>query len=492
MKKEILRIQNLNLPTLPVDYFQNFVLSLLEGEVTCILAPSWSGKTLLAKVLSGSLPFQGYAFFCETAVSGSFKDLASAGSIFCLSRESQLFGQLTIAENIFLALKSGRPHLLQRNKLYQKSVELLCALHLDLNPSVRADTRSPFEQHMILLAAALARPLRVVILDEPAYHYSQQERRRLAAVIRLLRQRNITVLYLSSGIDDISLNSDKVIIMNNSRKVRTLCSTDYFNRYDLMRFFSPRTQTGPMSQLESALDSNVNVAAVPVSSDPSYTSPPLFSAEHLQCGFFRDITLSLRRGEIVGIYDPGNHDGDLLCRILSGIIHPDTGAVLLNGRPLPPWNVQAKVCYLPPDFACQNIFEDLTVLENIHLFHRFSPFCIFRGTRKFVSDTVREQLSISPEQQSALAGSQDIYTRIKIVLYRLLLIRPLVIVSSMPFSSMDYTARGLIRDFFRLFARAGMGVVFTSAQWENPEEMADRRLTLEHGILSPPADSRFS
>lgn len=469
MKKELLRIQDFKMPTAPLDLFQYFSFNLFAGEITCILAPSWSGKTVLAKVLSGVLPFEGQAFFQEAPVRGTFKKLAADGAISLLSKEAGLFGELSIAENIFLGCSHrNRPALVRKGALLKKSVEILSALDLSINPSQKAAALTNFEQHMVLLSCALCQQPKLIVLDDPTYYYSQQERKRLASVLGRLQTEDISVLYLSSSVDDIILAADKVIVMNDNRKVRTFYRSEHYNRYDLLRFF----------QKPDALP-----ASYP---QPDEAPSTVLTAHGLHCGPLMRIGFSLKKWEILGIYDPNNHNGDLLCRALAGDIPLEAGTLTLDGRKLSGSSIRRKIYYLPSDFAYHDIFDDLTIFENILIFRRFSAFRITPGVKRFIRDSIEEQLSIPEEQQNALAGVQDVYTRIKIVLYRFLLIKPQVLVFNMPFSNIDYTARQTIKDFFHLYKNMGICILYTSAQWEDLLDAADRVLLLENGTLKMP------
>ena len=443
MKTEILRIQNIKIPVLPVDYFKDFSLHLFAGEILCILAPSWNGKTLLAKTLSGGISFRGYAWFQEDRIRNSFKKKVSAGFIFCLSKDQGLFGELSIAENIFLSQRSFRPLLIHRQKLLQKAVEILSILDLNINPAKKARTLSAFEQHMVLLSKALSAHPKLIIFDDPIRYYSQQECQKLKEIIQLLQGWGISVLYLSSGVDDIALAADRVLIMNSSWKIKTFYKSECFSRYDLMRFFrQPNSQ--PMAP----------------SSMPNTT----------------------QKGNIIGIFDPNNHDRDFLHQLLLKEIRTADGIIHLNGVDFSKAG-RKKIHFLPSDFAYREIFNQMSIFENVHLFRRCSFFFISSGVKKFSYASIEEMLSIPRAQQNLPAGGQDIYTKIRIVLYRYLLINPYVIIFDMPFSNLDYKGRQIVRDFFRLYKQVGINIILTSPQRENLPEVSTKILILEKGNL---------
>ena len=468
MRKELLRIQNLQLSDPASEAFRYFSFSILEGEAVCILAPSWNGKTMLANLLTGKISFQGYAYFEEQPVAGSFKALADRGRIACISKDSQLFGELTIAENIFLNWRSSHSPLLPRKKLYQKAVEILSVLNLSIHPAKKANSLSPFEQHMVLLARALFCSPRLLVLDNPTYYYGQSECRRLASFLRGLQSQGISVLYLCSSADEISSVSDRMIVMNNTRKVRTYFKSENYTRQDLIQFFQKPSASAASSSADSA---------------PPRT--PLLTARHIYCRTLKDINLSLFYGKIAGIYDPDNHDGEILCRALSKESPLDSGALLFRQKPLSKIHPKRTVCYLPSSFAVSAIFHNLSVFENIYLFRKFSRALLTRGSKHFLRASIEKYLHFSPMKQKELAGVQNIYVRIKIVMFRFLLYHPQVLIFNMPFSNMDYQARQIIREFFQLYRKAGISVLFTAAQWEDLLELPDHLYILDGGNLRP-------
>jgi len=439
MRTEILRIQNITIPELPVDYFKDFAFHLFKGEIMCILAPSWNGKTLLAKTLSGGISFRGYAWFQENRIRNSFKKTVSSGAIFCLSKDQELFGELSIAENIFLSQRFSRPYLIHRQKLLQKAVEILSILNLNINPSKKARTLSAFEQHMVLLSKALFSHPKMIIFDDPSRYYSQLECQKLTEIIQILRSKDISVLYLSSGVDDISQSADRIIIMNNGRKIKTFYKSEYFNRYDLMRYFWQ-------------------------------PNPQLLSRSNLP---FAD-----QKGNITGVFDPNNHDRDFLHQLLIRELRSPDGIIPLNSTGFSR-AAQKKIHFLPSDFAYKEIFDQMSIFENIHLFRKCSFFFISSGLKKFLYDSIEEMLSIPRMHQNLPAGGQDIYTKIKIVLYRFLLIKPYVIIFDMPFSNLDYKGRQIVQDFFRIYKQIGINIVLTSPQWENLPDVSTKILILE-------------
>ena len=125
---------------------------------------------------------------------------------------------------------------------------------------------------------------------------------------------------------------------------------------------------------------------------------PVLSARGLYCCTLQNIRLSLYPGIITGIYDPNNHDGDILCRALAKEIPVSSGTLLFRQKSFKNLFFKKKICYLPSSFPVSAIFDPLSVFENVYLFRKFSPFFLTPGSKRFLRDLLKNILGISPNK----------------------------------------------------------------------------------------------
>ena len=204
MKQEILRIENMNVALGDVTVLTNLHLHLFSGELCCILAPSDGSKAGLAAVLSGQRPVNGTVSYCGRPIVRSFHRQYSSREICCLSKRTQPFRAFSTLDwfSVNCCLQKGG-FFPSKSRLAAFSY-YTSLLGLSLSPSVPVSSLSRFEQQMTALAAGLMNGATLVVFDEAFLSFSNAECAKMQAIIVLLKQRGIAVLYMAAGVDDLA------------------------------------------------------------------------------------------------------------------------------------------------------------------------------------------------------------------------------------------------------------------------------------------------
>ena len=290
MKQEILRIENMNVALGDVTVLTNLHLHLFSGELCCILAPSDGSKAGLAAVLSGQRPVNGTVSYCGRPIVRSFHRQYSSGEICCLSKRTQPFRAFSALDwfSVNCCLQKGG-FFPSKSRLAAFSY-YTSLLGLSLSPSVPVSSLSRFEQQMTALAAGLMNGATLVVFDEAFLSFSNAECAKMQAIIVLLKQRGIAVLYLAAGVDDLACTADQLLILKLGTVVGRLSKAHGFTKQDVLRFYV-----------------NVyNPLHVETNQPPLISAPALFTMRNFAIDTLVPFDLSIHARELVSIYCDSN------------------------------------------------------------------------------------------------------------------------------------------------------------------------------------------
>lgn len=475
MKQEILRIENMNVALGDVTVLTNLHLHLFSGELCCILAPSDGSKAGLAAVLSGQRPVNGTVSYCGRPIVRSFHRQYSSGEICCLSKRTQPF-------RAFSALDWFSVNCcLQRGGFFPSKSRLAAfsyytsLLGLSLSPSVPVSSLRRFEQQMTALAAGLMNGATLVVFDEAFLSFSNAECAKMQAIIVLLKQRGIAVLYLAAGVDDLACTADQLLILKLGTVVGRLSKAHGFTKQDVLRFYV-----------------NVyNPLHVETNQPPLISSPALFTMRNFAIDTLVPFDLSIHAGELVSIYCDSNITLDSMYQTFIGQRPLSCGDLEIAGQSiLRHQKVRSRsgLFVLPPHFVKSMSFPHLSVYDNLlyaitsHPKHKL--IATLPGIRRSLRKEIEATLGLTPEQQNLPLNVFDRYTQQKILLYRLQLLQPAVLISCAPYTNEDYLIQHLLLEFFQSLLARGTAILLISSNPAMFYPLCTRRYRLDHGILS--------
>jgi ribose transport system ATP-binding protein len=435
-------------------------LSVEAGEVVALLGSNGAGKSTLMKILvgnygrdAGSILIDGQ----ETRLSEP--GLAVAAGIRLLPQEISVMPDMTVAENIFLG------ELPMKRSLGLPTVDV----------SLPVKRLSVAEQRIIEIARALAGDASIMILDEPTAALTHQEAMMIFKIIRRLKEKQVSIIYISHHMSEVFEISDRVVVLRDGRNAGVFTTAET-NREDVL-----------LAMLGRA------VGDLYVSPATGGQGEDVLSVMGLAvAGKLSDISFSIRSGEIFGVFGLVGSGVEVLGRALFGVIGPlRTGTTTLAGKPFNPRSpLEAKaagVGFVAAERKKEGIIADLSVRENIVL--PFQDRFVQRGLVSRVAEDAQARRWIDglgirtrgPEQRirTLSGGNQQ-----KVCIARWLVDGMKLLILEEPTRGVDVGARKEIYAELRDLADRGFAVLVLSSDVEEVAGLSDRSLVLDRGAIA--------
>ena len=449
------------------------------GRTVGLVGENGAGKSTLMNILGGNHRPDGGALLLDgTAFEPRGPRDAAAAKVAFIHQELNLFPNLSIAENLFLTAfprRAGSP-LIDRTAMRDRTRALLGEVELAAAPETLVEHLPAGERQLVEIAKALSLDARLIILDEPTTSLTARETARLFALMGRLRERGIAMIYVSHVLEDVLRLCDDIVVLRDGEVVGSGERTEFTKERmvslmvgrTIQQFFPPRTTT-PEDE-------------------------PVLEADGLtQPGIVRDISFTLRRGEVLGLAGLMGSGRSELARILFGLDPCERGEVRVNGRPLrnrsPRECLRERVAFLTEDRRAEGLCLEASIADNLALVTLparasgllgWLDVAGIRADSAGIRDAVRLNKTARDTQpvKSLSGGNQQ-----KVVLAKWLLAEPCVFILDEPTRGIDVGAKteiyGLIND---LVAR-GAGVLVISSEIEELIGICDRILVLNRGEL---------
>jgi len=447
-----------------------------------LLGENGAGKSTLMKILSGAYTKDAGDVFIDGApVSiGSPRDAQSLG-IATIYQELSLVPQLTVAENILLGHEPSRAGVIDRAAMRDAARRSLAEVGLDLDPDRRLDRLGIAEQQMVEVAKALFRRARVLVMDEPTSALTAREIDRLFDVIRRVTAAGVAVVYISHRMRELAEIGTRVTVLRDGRAVGTFPLPE--TSFDaLIRLMANREVRDHFPRRRcKAGDELLRLEHV---SGPS-------GAPRVD-----DVSLTVCRGEIVGLAGLLGAGRTELARLVFGADRPSSGRVVVSGRDVTPKTprqaIAAGIGFLPEDRKRHGLVLMRSVGENIGLpsLARWSRGGVVSGrtehetAERWVTE-LRIKTPTVAERVVRLSGG----TQQKVVLARWLAADASLLVMDEPTRGVDVGAKVEIYELMNRLTDAGAGILMISSELPEVLGMSDRIYVMRHGRIQAEIDA---
>ncbi len=453
---------------------------LMPGEIHGLLGENGAGKSTLMKILAGvHSPDEGEIVLRGEAVRLASPAEAKARGIGMIYQELSTISALSVAENVFLGRQPTTPAgLVDWRRIRREAAAQLHELGIRLDVGERLGGLPLGVQQMVEIARVAFSGADVIILDEPTSALAVPEAERLFALMRELKARGKSLVFISHFLEDVLAVANRVTILKNARKVATLPNQG-LTKQGLIDLMIGRDATALAASYQQGVALPPPVAADPVLEIAGLVVP----------GAVRGVDLTVRAGEIVGIFGFLGAGMTEIARVLFGQIEPTRGRIRLRGRPIAPRSTtEAKrlgIAYLSENrraglFPREQIYKNVTLA---HLDRLVPPF--FRHPRELgIARRLVQRTGVRPPNPQLLAGHLSGGNQQKVVLAKWLTRQPTLLILNEPTRGMDVGAKREVLDLIKALKADGVAILLLSAEPETVMTESDRILVMSKGRVT--------
>jgi ABC-type sugar transport system ATPase subunit len=454
-------------------------LVLQPGEIHALVGENGSGKSTLCMVFSGVYrPDHGTLWIDGLEVSPGSPREAQKFGVSMTYQESNLVPELTVAENIAL----GHEPFFSRSTGVDRRVRgVLERLRFRLDPHQKAARLSGAQMQMVEIAKALFTDSKIIIMDEPTAALSGAETETLHSVVRELAAQGLSVIYISHALEEALTLAHKVSVLRDGRIVACQPSSE-LDRATLVRLMVGR---------------HVEIVSRPKTS--AAPGEELLRADELSWGQrVRNVSLSLRTGEVVGLAGLVGSGRSELANLLGGAEQPTAGRLIVQGRQTrlrsPAAARRLGIAYLTENRKEDGLFLQLSVARNITIsvIHRLAAFLGIISTQRENAEASRliqgfgiVAPSLKAEVRTLSGGNQQ-----KLLFARLMNWSPKILILDEPTKGVDVGAIAEIHHLIRASAASGKAVLVISSYLPEIMALADRVLVMRQGAIVTEVNAR--
>jgi len=454
-----------------------------EGELHAICGENGAGKSTLMKILAGIIvDYEGDLLVRGRPIRFSGTRDAESAGIGIIHQELNLVDELSVAANIFLGREQrNRFGLLDDRGMERAAFELLGELECEIRPRQSAGELRVGDQQLIEIAKAISLQTEILIMDEPTSALTESEVERLYRVIDQLRERGVTILYISHKMDEIFRLSDRITVLRDGHLVQTL----------------EREQTNPTEVTHLMVGREIESVDF---GQPRQPGEEILRVEelslpwpgHARAWRLKDVTFSLRRGEILGVAGlMGAGRTELLECLFGASAEAPSGRIILCGEEVrfrhPEEGKRSGIGLVTEDRKRLGLFAQMNVRENVSictLGDAVSAGTVRRSRESAMVEDTTKQLSIKAAGGEAAITSLSGGNQQKCIIGRWLLTKPKVLLLDDPTRGVDVGAKAELYALMDQLCRDGIAIILTSSELPELLTVSDRILVLSEGKLT--------
>jgi ribose transport system ATP-binding protein len=467
----VLALRNVSKSFGPIQVLHAVDLALEPGEVHALIGENGAGKSTIMKILSGFLdPTEGEVLLNGQPVRFGSGPEAEAQGIVVIHQEFNLAADLTVAANVFLGRELGGFRL-DHAAMRTATAKLLDRLHSPIDPGTLIRDLSVPDRQMVEIAKALSRNPRVLIMDEPSAVLTHREVGSLYEQIDRLRGEGVAILYCSHRLDEVAHLADRITVLRDGRVVRQAL------RGELTEDSMAAAMVGRELQ-----------DFYPPKGDPS-EEPALQVSGLTVPGKVQDVSLTLRKGEVLGIAGLVGSGRTELAEGLVGL-RTATGEIRIDGQVTPINSLRdafaAGLAYLTEDRKEAGLLLDKGLRENLTLatLERFGAWRLDVAAEDAALDKATKEFDIRAPRHDMVAGKLSGGNQQKLLLAKTMLPDPNIIIIDEPTRGIDVGTKAQIYTFIRDLAAEGRSLIVISSEMTEVIGLSDRVLVMREGRLA--------
>ena len=470
----LLKIEHVSKSFYGVKALKDISFEVFKGEIVGLLGANGAGKSTLLKIIGGILRNdEGEVFLEDAGLAGINPHSAQQKGIISVYQELNLFSNMTVAENLVI----GKEHKTRAGTINwqlnrRQAAQILADLGLDIRADAVVSSLSVAQQHLVEIARALHAEPKLLLLDEPTASLSDAQIRWLFSKVRDLVKKGTTVLYVSHRLEEVTNLCDRCVILRDGSLAQELSGA-----FDIATIV--RHMIGHSVELGAASGRRLEGDIV-------------FECRNLQSSpKVKDVSFSVRKGEILGIAGLVGAGRTELLRAIFGVDASSGGEVLLGGKELAARNPRSAIgngiVLVPEDRKLEGLFLSENVRFNI------AAATMDRRVKAGLIDARAERIAVKKAAEGVLLDAERLEHQVKLlsggnqqkaIIAKTLLVDADLMLLDEPTRGVDIGAREEIYEVIRKLAKKGKSIVLVSSDWEELIALCDRMLVMAEGQIT--------
>lgn len=475
MRETILEVRNICKEFPGVKALQNVSFDLKKGEVHVLLGENGAGKSTLMKVLTGVYhPEEGEIYLHGKKVSFQTPKDAQLARIAIIFQEFNLAPNLTVAQNIYLGREPRtRTGLIDSAKLIRDSQEILDFLKVDIDPHAKVETLGVAHQQLVELAKALSIDSEILIMDEPTATLSEKEINTLFETIRNLQEKGVSIIYISHRLQELKVIGNRITVLRDGQTVGTRDIEDV-EMDDLIRLMVGR-----------------EISKTRIRSENTARQEYALEVKNLNQGKrLKDISIHVRKGEIVGLAGLVGSGRTELAQAVYGITRRDSGEVAICGKeiknPSPMKCIKQKMGFISESRKEFGLALNLPIRVNVThagLKTIFPSGIVDVRKERELAESFRKKLKMATPDVERNVVNLSGGNQQKVVLAKWLSTDSEFLIFDEPTRGIDVGAKEEIHCMINDLARQGVGILMISSDLPEVLTLSDRIYVMREGSI---------
>ena len=473
--KYILEMENVSKTFPGVKALNKVNFNLKAGEVHALVGENGAGKSTLFKILAGAYKKdEGTIILDGNEVEMNSPKHALDLGISVIYQEFNLIPNLSIAENIFIG-REPRKHsaFVDFSKLYQDAEFFLEKIGMKKDPKTLVSELSVAEQQMVEIAKSLSFSSKIIVMDEPTSALTKSEKETLFKIIRELKEKNVSIIFISHIIEEVLEISDRVTVLRDGNYVGTLNATDT-NPRKIVQMMVGRELKDFYPKIEVKRGEIV-----------------LEVKNLTKKSKYEDINFQLHEGEVLGFAGLVGSGKAQVMRGIFGIEPPDSGEVYIKGKKVKTNSlfetIKMKMGFVPEDRRKEGLILSRSVKDNINitklpLINAYG--FVKQKEEEKIANEYCKSLNIRTPNNKEITQNLSGGNQQKIVIAKWLTINPKILILDDPTRGIDVGAKNEIYSLINNLAKEKIGIILISSELPEIINISDRILVMREGKIT--------
>ncbi|WP_462411438.1 sugar ABC transporter ATP-binding protein [Neobacillus sp. Marseille-QA0830] len=450
-----------------------------RGKVNVLIGENGAGKSTLMKIIAGvEQPTEGTILLNGEEVRFANTREAADQGIAIIHQELNLFPNLTVAQNIFMAREKTKYGMVDSKEQVKHTSEILKKLEQSIDPStIVGDLRVGQQQIIEIAKTMVQKELHILIMDEPTSSLSGAEVRVLFKLIQELKQQGIAIVYISHRMEEIMEIGDHVTILRDGHIVANAEVNSIDLPWIVRNMVGHEGKKIIKSKSKKIGDKILEVTDLMLPGEPE--------------NILENISFSLRKGEVLGIFGLLGSGRTELLECLMGLHKGLKGGVEFEGRPIHPKSAAKQIelgfAHIPEDRQREGLVQTLSVEKNLTLSSLKNYAKWFHLEKKRTDSAVKKTINdfyIKVSNPKLPIGSLSGGNQQKVVIGKAVLTNPKILLLDEPTRGIDVSAKSDVFEIINNLAEQGLGVILVSSELNEIIGASDRVIVLSKGRLT--------